>query len=447
MIGRSTGNRAQPVGAGTVKRQIALYDITDSGILKAANSGDYQVLVRSPSLARPSSLDQPGAVKAHSVTDWQTCQGQTVPLVHCRYRIVCRRTQNRPARAIFHIDSEREFRRTGYTDVSIFSKPCPQCASDNPADVLFCVCGYCFDLRQVRTNEDALTHASNEEQNYLDYLIARVSQTEADLEAKYASHIISPESTALAAEVLLAQQALNTARAELRAQQERVESLTNQRKTFRRISAQAVKPSRTGILRKVSAHQPEHPGMTGETPPPAAKLPVRVNLPHAANTSARHKEAARPSARAAVPPKSVAIAKTRPVAPVANNTVKATARKRAPGYLISETPGAAFHAVQAAKAAQAVQTPHAIPGPAVTPIPVQTGTPLVEIRGHSVTVTLPPPVKALLTHDCPNCMAKLPAVTHRCKCGFDLTAKFEMPALSLSAAERTLLLSSLGILK
>jgi hypothetical protein len=40
-------------------------------------------------------------------------------------------------------------------------------------------------------------------------------------------------------------------------------------------------------------------------------------------------------------------------------------------------------------------------------------------------------------------MAKLPLGTGMCRCGFDLTAKFEMPALSLSAADRALLFSKL----
>jgi hypothetical protein len=313
--------------------------------------------------------------------------------------------------------------------VSIFSRACPQCAADNLADAIFCSCGYCFDTRQVRSQDDALIHAINEEQNYLDYLGARVIQAEAELEAKSAAQIVTPDNTTLAAEVLLAQQALNTARAELKVQQERLESLNRDRRLLsRRPAPKLPKPDHFPVAAKPVAKPAGTVAVAKPTPPqpvPAA-VPVRVAPP--AQTPAPQK----------------------PVAPPVRPVVSVTPPKSSPRHVpaperMTEIPGPAFHAAQATKAARAVNTPRPAPSPLSVPTPAHAAKPAVEVRGHSVTVTLPADKPVVLTQDCPNCMAKLAPGVRKCRCGFDLTARFEMPELSLSAADRAALLSNLGL--
>lgn len=330
--------------------------------------------------------------------------------------------------------------------MSIFLKDCPQCAGSNPSDALFCHCGYCYDPSQVRCHDDALIHVVNEEQNYLDYLSARVTQVQAELEAKLAAQVLAPGNTTLAADVLLARQALGSTRAELRLQSEKVESLNRQRKTVRRKfrpSMPAIKPL-NGRAKAAKPPVAAPPIVVAAKPAPAPVLRVvaqapKPNTPPKATTlpvAARSGRAIKPAAPA------VQALPARPVeaAPASHQPV---ARKPATVQpKVSDAPSAAFHAVQAARAEKVVTRQP----PELVAAPVPSLTPASDIREAprmmaSIATALPEiPAN---TQECPNCMARLPAGAGKCRCGFDLTSRFEMPALSLSAADRALLLSKL----
>jgi hypothetical protein len=331
--------------------------------------------------------------------------------------------------------------------MSIFLKECPQCAGSNPSDELFCRCGYCFDPSQVNNHDDALTHVANEEQNYLEYLTARITQVQSELEAKLAAQMAAPKDATLAAEVLLAQQALSSVRAERKLQAEKVEALKRQRKTMQRkvrASKPAVHPAPAAKLLNGRAK----PGKSPVTAPPAAAAkPVFAKLLKAESKkpvlAAPQKSAAPvPAARPAKPAKPVAPAiRTVPAAPAAAAPVPVQRPAAAIHQTrVTEIPRAAFHAAQSAKAEKVIAreppAPVAAPVPSLAPLNR-------EVSWETEAPALTPVITHPNTQECPNCMAKLPLGTGMCRCGFDLTAKFEMPALSLSAADRALLFSKL----
>jgi hypothetical protein len=350
----------------------------------------------------------------------------------------------------------------GNNRVSIFQKDCPQCAGSNPSEALFCRCGYCYDPSQVRSHDDALTHVVNEEQNYLEYLSARVTQVQAQLEAKLAAQIISPDDATIAAEVLLARQALGSARAEFKLQSEKVESLNRQRKTARRKSP-AFKPATVAAPAAKPLNGRPKVAKPALAPPPVASKPVPAPAPaprmaeQALKLFAPPKVAAQPvTARPVrvIKPAAIAVQQPPPAAPIKPTPVAApvaVAHKPVAGNAkpihqpkISDTPGAAFQAAQAAKASRAVtqRSPAAVaaPVPALAALPVIKDEPQKTVV---VAVAPAPPETQPNTQECPNCMARLPLTTSKCRCGFDLTSRFEMPDLSLSAADRALLLRNL----
>jgi hypothetical protein len=305
--------------------------------------------------------------------------------------------------------------------VSIFQKDCPQCAGSNPSEALFCRCGYCYDPSQVSSHDEALTHVVNEEQNYLEYLNARVTQLQAELEAMLAKQILVPNDATLAADVLLARQALNSARAEQKLQSDKVESLSRQRKTARR----KLRVSMPAVASAPAAKP--HNGRVKSAKPPVASKPAE----------ARPVLVMKPLPPAA-PIRPAPVAASAPVTrkPNTGNLVRIQPK-------VSETPGTAFHAVQAAKADKAVT--HRPPAPVIVPAPSLA--PLSAVHELSADIATPLPARPEAdpnTQDCPNCMAKLSIGTNKCRCGFDLTARFEMPALSLSAADVALLIGKLG---
>lgn len=341
--------------------------------------------------------------------------------------------------------------------MSIFLKDCPQCAGSNPSDALFCRCGYCYDPSQVSSHDDALTHVVNEEQNYLEYLSARVTQVQAELEAKLTAQVLAPNDATLAAEALLARQALSSARAEFKLQSEKVESLKRQRKTTRRksrtstpvaVTAPPAKPL-NGRAKAIKPTVAALPTITAKPAPApvlrvAAQAPKLVTPPQAAvpPVAARPVRVIKPTAPAVLAPPVTPI-KPKPVAapaPVINKPIARDPITIQPK--VSDTPGAAFHAVQAARADKAVTRQP--PAPVTAPVPALAATSAIVETARKPAPSAPAhPEIHSNAQECPNCMARLPARTNKCRCGFDLTSRFEMPALSLSAADRALLLSNL----
>lgn len=102
--------------------------------------------------------------------------------------------------------------------MSIFLKDCPQCAAENTAQAQRCRCGYFFNPEAIQDRGTAMQLAQHERRSYHDYLAARVVQAEALLQAARADAQTDPDNIYKAAQALAAQQALNTARAEWRAQ-------------------------------------------------------------------------------------------------------------------------------------------------------------------------------------------------------------------------------------
>jgi hypothetical protein len=98
---------------------------------------------------------------------------------------------------------------------SIFLKDCPQCATKIEATAVFCRCGFCFDPEKINNTADILDYKVNEEKVFLDYLKARVTQAEEDLSDARHRATNFPEMHEYAAEVLIAEQALMTARSDL----------------------------------------------------------------------------------------------------------------------------------------------------------------------------------------------------------------------------------------
>jgi hypothetical protein len=331
--------------------------------------------------------------------------------------------------------------------MSIFLKECPQCAGSNPSDELFCRCGYCYDPSQVSNHNDALTHVANEEQNYLEYLTARITQVQSELEARLAAQMAAPHDATLAAEVLLARQALSSARAERKLQVEKVESLKRQRKTMKyktRASRPAAVPASVAKPLNGRTKPATAPAIA---PAAVAAKPAFARLP---NDESRKPMLAVPAKPAVSAPPARIAPPARPAAPAVRAApavpVKAApvpvqhAATVVPQPVITPTPRPAFNAVQAAKADRVVTRQP--PAPVEAPVPLLA--PLDrEATWQTQAPLLVPEDAHPNTQECPNCMARLPVGTGKCRCGFDLTARFEMPALSLSAADRALLFSKL----
>ena len=126
---------------------------------------------------------------------------------------------------------------------NIFLKDCPQCTSSNPLEAVFCRCGYCFDPGQIKNTAESLAHLAHEEEVYLDYLQARVTQARADLDNRRALAARDPGNTTKSAELLLATQALSTAEAECSAQLAKVQALSNHKNAVRFVRHQAKEAS------------------------------------------------------------------------------------------------------------------------------------------------------------------------------------------------------------
>lgn len=275
--------------------------------------------------------------------------------------------------------------------MSIFEKDCPQCASPNPVRAVRCRCGYCFDPERLHQT-DAV---AQEERLYRDYLAARLVQAEAVLTVARSEFSADPENQVKAAQALLAEQALNAARAELRS------LLAN---TARRTSPAA------SVVAPVA-----------KTPPPRQPKTAKVVVVEA--RTARPRSAPKPVSRTPQP--------TLPSA--------------------TERPGPVFRAVQAVKADRVMQTKKAEPKRA----PAKKAAPPASVA-HTQPQGVPPtppiarptplaPAKAA-KKECPHCTALLPVEATRCRCGFNLpTVTVDMPPVALDAETLALLAQGLDL--
>lgn len=273
--------------------------------------------------------------------------------------------------------------------MSIFEKDCPQCASANPVHARRCRCGYCFDPELQQETD------GQEERLYRDYLAARVVQAEAALTVARSEASADPDNQVKTAQALLAEQALNTARAELR--------------------ALAVKTGRSGPASRVPAPVAKAP------PAPPAKAKVGNAVAQEPMAPRRSPPASPPAVRAVTP---------------------AAARA-------TEKPGPEFRAVQAVKAEGVMQTRKVEPKPTIPKVAPPASVPKSRAKAARppTRVAAPPtaPVKEA-RKECPHCTALVPLDATRCRCGFSLpTVSVEMPPVALDAETLALLAQGLNI--
>jgi len=287
--------------------------------------------------------------------------------------------------------------------MSIFKKDCPECATPNPADAISCRCGYCFDPDAlVRTNPDAYAH--QQDRLYRDYLAARIAQAEAELAVARRLASEDPESTYKASSALLAEQALNALRAEMR---EVVSRLA------------AARAARGGASPAPQAPVREPPERTAKGPAPAA-----------APSRAAPSSAPRPI-RAARPP-------TPPPAPSATTPRTPPAPKQpTPAAAMSSRPSEKFRRLQAQRAEAIARARAAAPKPPRAPADVA---PKAPVKRNAPP---PPPMQ-----ECPNCTASVPADRTRCGCGYTLSrAAQEVPPITLDAGALAILTEGIAALK
>ncbi len=339
---------------------------------------------------------------------------------------------------------------------NIFLKDCPQCTSSNPLEAVFCRCGYCFDPGQIKNTAESLAHLAHEEEVYLDYLQARVTQARADLDNRRTLAARDPGNTTKSAELLLATQALSTAEAECSAQLAKVQALSNHKNAVRFVRHQAKEASdklntkrkkrttqnitrrakgkkkttsvQKGNTRATTPNQPatlkQSPAVTARPVVPLPKPPPALKRPAApAPVSARPAPAPRPAPPAARPmpaPKSAPLIApqqiVRDIEVRPPSTPVSAAATVVPHFSTSSTPE--FQATQTARAREVVA-----PRPVASP----------------ARPALDPNSK-----ECPHCTAILAKQAMHCRCGFNFGSIAELPALTLSSAEIASILGALG---
>lgn len=275
--------------------------------------------------------------------------------------------------------------------MSIFTKDCPQCAAPNPTSAVRCACGHCFDPEAVTDKKAAVEVAIHEERLYHDYLAARVVQAEAEYEVARTDALADPSDTYKAAQALAAEQALNTARAELRAQAQKTSRL-------KKLTVRTAPPPRAAVPRVKPHAKPKH-----AAPARAPSKPVTVPIAKPVITAVK-----KPTPKAP------------PAIPITHTAPPST--KPAPAVAPAPQPNRAFRARQV-KHAEAI------------------------VRKVATTVsTLAPKIQApalpvpAATKECPNCTSKVPTNMPQCRCGFGFAAaSMEMAALPLDAAALAIL--------
>jgi hypothetical protein len=371
--------------------------------------------------------------------------------------------------------------------VSIFQqKFCPECSSTQPLAAARCDCGYLFEVDEIRDDTHAAELNAQQERIYLDYLRARAAQAEETYLVAKRRHDDEPESAMLAADMLLAQQQMHTARAELIAQagkarhaQERAEAIT---KVTRELTAtRAAKPTvapakaatlvappaaKVAVVKAPPAAAPVVSDAAKSAPATAVKQPPRAVTPVPATAAEPRAQAPviqpapskpvaaapqpdpRPAAAAptvatprpavtviqpASPPKPAAATPERSAQPPASAAPVQTAPVPAPRVVESAQPTVAFQQTQAARAERIVSERQPV---RVAPPRATNAQPMPK------PVARPPADEA---KECPNCTASVRLAVMQCRCGFEFSHGAELPAVALTPSERAALLQGLDL--
>ncbi len=300
--------------------------------------------------------------------------------------------------------------------MSIFENTCPQCAARIPAEKLFCDCGYCFDQGRARSSKESLAVLAHEERLYLEYLDARVTQTEADLKAARKRAAMDSNNGAYGAELLLARQAVNTARADRDVQIKKLNALEVRLRTLKndkhaeKSSGTRVQSSSAATATKPAAHRAnKRPAHAAQNIPAARKSsPVIVAKKLAPSVTT---PAAAPTVKVPVlaTPAPVIAVETTPIAAVpARETPKPAPVPTVP--VVSPVPGKSFHATQAMRAS------------------------LVVADAANAAVAAPPsqsPNKPA-GKSCPHCTSLVAQAIETCGCGYRFSSGAAIPSLSIS---------------
>src|ERR1043165_2426070 len=131
--------------------------------------------------------------------------------------------------------------------MSIFTKNCPVCGTSQPSETERCSCGHRFDASAHDSEMEDLKSIYHEERLYRDYLSARVDEA-----AKSADR-----------------QALREARAELEAQEHRVQAIKKRRKIVR--SSRHPDDAATPTPTKPAPRKPTIAAPAVQPPRPATK--------------------------------------------------------------------------------------------------------------------------------------------------------------------------------
>jgi len=307
---------------------------------------------------------------------------------------------------------------------------------------LHCSCGYRFDGSPTTSHDQA----AQDEQLYLDYLAARVAQAAEALDFARAAAQREPESHALAAEVIAAEQSLRTARAEHAEQEARTRAARQQAiasTSFIRPAPAVVRPTHPEPVMPSSA--------AASLPAPRPEVVSAASTPIDAKSNSVQKPKSLPRQTAAtLAAKAKALRPKHRVAAPAINGRSAAGQKApaprptraAPHVQPTAVPPAPFRAKQAARAEKVVErqrgVPNAMPkaplaaarAPAPATVVAHTQPKSVAAPGIRAAAPLP----STPTKPCPSCGNRLPVNAKRCGCGYEVSDGPDLPGLSASPA-------------
>lgn len=310
--------------------------------------------------------------------------------------------------------------------LSIFQKACPSCAASVAIDATRCACGHEFDTAGGTGALSAEETALRDEELYENYLAARAGQAAEAARAAADALAEEPGNSDRAAAVELAQEVAKSLEADLNEQRTKIAALRKVLGLRTRarpqpapapVVAAAPKPVRPA---KPAESKPSGPEARGATPP--ARAAAVMPRPAAAPPP----EPAAVAARPPTPPQAIS-------GPVAAGAAPATPTSLASGHKAA----AALEALKRAKAREA-----AVPAPPPAAVSVTT-TPPESFRAEQASRAaraLGERPQAVDGKDCPNCTARVPLATARCRCGYSFaTSSNELPGLTLCTSDFTAL--------
>lgn len=338
-----------------------------------------------------------------------------------------------------HIYVSYSFVSSSLSDMSIFKKDCPECAVSNSIEAMRCRCGYCFDPDAL-AGADAAAYAEEQSRLYQDYLGARIVQAESELTVAREQAKADASNTYKAAAALLAEQALNALRAEMKQLAARLPAkrpataavaaapARRSAATETQYVAKSPLPTPMNLPRTQALRAHTAPAGFGKQPDVAPSKPAAY-APPAPAAIAKATPSASASASAKAKPASPATVKTGS-APGRKNTMPPAAGRSAPAKA-SAQPNARFRNLQAQKAdaiaklrafAPVAKVKRALSSVAATLAPAPA----------AVAPPAPAPVQKQ-TRECPSCTATVASDREKCRCGYAFSkATQEMPGISLA---------------